>query len=218
MKRLFLLTHSSGVVIKTFSSLRIPVGIVVIAFAPVFLSDCRSQAWLAEKTSPTWTTPEPDGDPPPSAEKIDEPEIPVRQLNKKQKRELDSTLPPRVREVLEKADVLEIRGLSSEEKAGIGWYPDVHAILSTEADRKELLSAFYYDASAGPNPSACFIPRHSLRATYKGKTVEVIICYQCHLFSVQGDFGEIDGGMYLEGSAAHRIFHKIMSEKGEPIK
>jgi hypothetical protein len=146
------------------------------------------------------------------------PELAVKPLSKRQKRELDSSLPPMVRNVLENAENLEVLGLSSEEKAGIGWYPDLSATIPIGPDRNELLKSFYFDASAGPNPSACFIPRHGLRASYRGKTVEIIICYQCHLFVVKGDFGKFHGGVFQDGSAAHSIFQRVLSTKGKTIE
>ena len=114
-----------------------------------------------------------------------------------------------MREVLERSEALEVLGLSSEDHAGIGWEPDVRVEAPPEG-RANLLKAFYYDASAGPNPSACFIPRHGLRATYNGKTVEVIICFQCHLFSVRGDLGKYSGGVYRDGSASHNLFEQLL--------
>ncbi len=144
---------------------------------------------------------------------------PVTPLTSAQEKELDATLPPKIREVLERAEVLHVLGLSSEDKAGIGWYPDVRAELRIGRERSELLKSFFFDASAGPNPSAsCFIPRHGLKATHKGKTVEVIICYQCHLFSVEGDFGEYHGGVYKDGAAAYALFENILLNEGEPFK
>lgn len=142
----------------------------------------------------------------------DVPEIPVKALSRKQRKELDSSLPPKVRQILEKAQSLEVLGLSSEEKVGIGWHPDVSIGLPNSPERRHLLESFYFDASAGPNPSACFLPRHGLKASYDGKTVEIIICFQCHVFTVRGDLGEFDGGVYLKGSASHHFFEKILRE------
>lgn len=141
------------------------------------------------------------------------PEIPIRVLSRKQRKELDSTLPLKIREVLEKAQTLEVLGLSSEERVGIGWHPDISVSLPANPQRTQLLQAFYFDASAGPNPSACFLPRHGLKATYNGKTIEVIICFQCHLFAIRGDLGEFDGGVYLNGSASHHLFEQILQEE-----
>ena len=155
-------------------------------------------------------TPPTEGGPPPVSQ------LNARPLTRRQKRRLDASLPAKVREVLRKAESLEVFGISPAGKAGIGWYPDLKTVLPRGQERDELLNAFFFDASAGPNPSACFIPRHSLKATYAGKTVEVIICYQCHLFVVEGDLGKFDGGFYKEGSAAHQLFESIV-RKGAPI-
>jgi hypothetical protein len=138
-------------------------------------------------------------------------EISPKPLDKSQQKELDATLPQKIRVILEKAETLEVLGLSSEDLSGISWEPDVKVEVPTGEKRTELLNSFFFDASAGPNPSACFIPRHGLRATYKGKTVEVIICFQCHLFAVRGDLGKYNGGVYRDGSASHRLFEEILS-------
>ncbi|MEP6849874.1 MAG: hypothetical protein ABI999_13540 [Acidobacteriota bacterium] len=158
----------------------------------------------------TWSTPETGSTPERQAPEV--PIIPVRPLNHEQRKNLNSTLPPRVREILEKADKLEVLGLTSDEKVGINWYPDAEVDLMPGARRTELLNSFYFDASAGPNPSACFLPRHALKATYKDKTVEIIICFQCHLFTVRGDLGDYDGGVYMEGAASHHFFEEILQE------
>jgi len=149
--------------------------------------------------------------PPPPAEFPDIAAISAKPLNKLQQKELDATLPPSVREVLEKAEALEVLGLSSEDRAGIGWEPDAKVKLPVGAKRSELLNSFFFDASAGPNPSACFIPRHGLKATHKGKTVEVIICFQCHLFVVKGDLGKYNGGVYRDGSASNKLFEELLA-------
>ncbi len=179
----------------------------------VALNACGFRGDSEVKYSSTPTIKAEVSSPTPDEDYLKVPEIGVKALNKRQKRELDSTLPLKVRRVLDKAETLEVLGLSSDDKAGIGWHPDVKVSLPVGSERAELLNSFFFDASAGPNPSACFIPRHGLKATYKGKTVEVIICYQCHLFVVEGDFGEFDGGVYTEGSAAHRLLEKILRTK-----
>ncbi|MEP7075525.1 MAG: hypothetical protein ABI878_06910 [Acidobacteriota bacterium] len=158
----------------------------------------------------TWSTPEIGS--PPERQAPEVPIVPIKPLTRNQQKDLDSTLPLKVRQILEKAEYLEVQGLSSEDKVGIGWYPDVDVALPVGPRRAGLLKSFYFDASAGPNPSACFLPRHGLKATYNGKTVEVIICFQCHLFTVRGDLGEFDGGVYMGGSASHHLFEEILRD------
>jgi hypothetical protein len=134
-------------------------------------------------------------------------------LSRSQRKTLERSLPLQVRVILERSPILEVLGLSSSSKAGMAWSPDISVPLPPGAERAELLDSFYFDASAGPNTSACFIPRHGLRATYKGKSVEIIICYECHLFEVKGDLGEYHGGVYLNGSAAHHRFDDVLRDK-----
>lgn len=156
--------------------------------------------------------------PTPETDYLKVPQIAKKPLTKNQIKELDSTLPPNVRAILEKAETLEVLGLSSEDQYGISWFPDLKVSLPIGNERTELLDSFFFDASAGPNPSACFIPRHGFKATYKGKTVEVIICYQCHLFVVKGDLGKFNGGVYKDGSAAHHLFENLLRTRGQLIK
>lgn len=147
----------------------------------------------------------PESSPTPNSDFLKVPEIDVKPLNKKQRANLDSTLPLKVRRILAEADTLEVFGLSSYEKAGIGWYPDVKVSLSLGKERTELLDSFFFDASAGPNSSACFNPRHGLKATHQGKTIEVVICYECSMFVVKGDLGEFTGGIYTKVPTPERL-------------
>src|SRR5688572_13676549 len=168
------------------------VSILLVFF--LFLSSCGMRTSTEVIQAPTVTPETPSLTSEDESLKVER--IIAKPLTNSQKNDLDSTLPSKVRTILEKAETLEVLRLSSEDKTGIGWYPDIRVKLPLDDERKDLLNAFFFDASAGPNPSACFIPRHGLKATYKGKTVEVIICYQCHLFVVEGDVGEFDGGVY----------------------
>lgn len=190
------------------------VSILLVFF--LFLSSCGMRTSTEVIQAPTVTPETPSLTSEDESLKVER--IIAKPLTNSQKNELDSTLPSKVRTILEKAETLEVLGLSSEDKTGIGWYPDIRVKLPLGDERKDLLNAFFFDASAGPNPSACFIPRHGLKATYKGKTVEVIICYQCHLFVVEGDVGEFDGGVYKEGAAAHHLFENLLRTRSEPIK
>jgi hypothetical protein len=40
--------------------------------------------------------------------------------------------------------------------------------------------------------AACFNPRHDIRATHEGKTVDLVICYEC--FSLQVFLGDTKAG------------------------
>ena len=177
-------------------------GLLVLVW---FFIACGSDRDLADAVPPVRESPTPTAEFP-TIVKLD-----AKPLDKEQQKELDATLPPKIREVLEKAEKLEVLGLSSEDRSGIGWNPDVKVEVPLGEKRTSLLNAFFFDASAGPNPSACFIPRHGLRASYKGKKVEVIICFQCHLFMVKGDLGEYNGGVYRDGSASYHLFEDLLA-------
>ncbi len=141
-------------------------------------------------------------------------------LNSKQNKNLNESLPPKVREILEKAEKLEILAevLGENDPDSMGFYPNRRAIITDEKDRKEVLETFYLDVSAGLTPSACYIPHHGIRATYKGKTVEVEICYQCHLFFVKSPFGKFDGGLAYENHKFEDVLNHIIQKQGVEIK
>lgn len=148
------------------------------------------------------------------------PVTPKVKLNSKQKKNLDETLPLKVREILEKSDGFEVLAevLGEDESDSMGFYPNRLAVIKNESEKKEILESFYLDASAGPNPSACFVPHHGLRAVYQGKTVKVVICYQCHLFSVKSSFGEFDGGLPYENPKSESILNRIIQNQNVEIE
>lgn len=188
--------------------------VIVILLGIGFLLGCGSKA--TSESESAFAVPVVDETPVPAAAFPTVAPLNLKPLTKEQREELDATLPPKIRQVLEDAETLEVLGLSSEDRSGIGWEPDVKAQLAKGTERAALLNSFFFDASAGPNPSACFVPRHGLKATYKGKTVEVIICFQCHLFVVRGDLGKYNGGVYRDGSASHHLFEALL-ESARPM-
>jgi hypothetical protein len=101
------------------------------------------------------------------------PVAPNVELNSRQKRYLNESLPPQIREVLEKAEKFEVLAEVNNEPDGLNFEPNRIVTIADENDKKEILEAFYYDASCGQYPSACYIPHHGLRATYQGKTVKI---------------------------------------------
>lgn len=144
--------------------------------------------------------------------------VPKVNLSSEQKKNLEESLPLKVREILEKAEKFEILAEVDNKPDGLRFEPNRIAAIKNEKEKGEILEAFYLDASAGLNPSACYIPHHGIRATYRDKTVEVEICYQCHLFSVKSPFGKFDGGLPFENQKSEDILKRIIKNQSVEIK
>lgn len=52
--------------------------------------------------------------------------------------------------------------------------------------KEQLLAAFYKGVEDGDKEeaAACFNPRHGIRAQHNGKTVDLVICFECHQFEM----------------------------------
>ncbi|HVE59591.1 MAG TPA: hypothetical protein VNB22_22465 [Pyrinomonadaceae bacterium] len=126
------------------------------------------------------------------------PVAPNVRFNAKRQKYLNEALPPKVREILEKAEKFEILAEVNNDPDGLDFEPNRVAVITDENEKKEVLETFYFDASEGDYPSACYIPHHKIRAVYQGKTVEIEICFECSKFYVESPFGKYDGGIIRE--------------------
>jgi len=140
----------------------------------------------------------------------------------KQQKYLNESLPPKVREVLEKAEkfevLAELRKDDESDDEPLSVNPNRIVKIAGEKDKQEILEAFYHDASIENSPAICYEPRHSIKATYQGKTVEVEICFSCSRFIVRGDFGKFDGTLVREDRKSEDLFSRIIESKGTELK
>jgi hypothetical protein len=148
------------------------------------------------------------------------------QLNSKQTKELDKSLPPNVRDILENAETFEILA-EIERKDGKITYPltegfdmkpNIKAEISDANTRKEILENFYRDAAKGSEPALCYIPHHILRAKRGDKTVEIEICFSCSRFQGKGSFGEFSGTVGRGDEQTENLFNRIIATNGVEIK
>lgn len=85
------------------------------------------------------------------------------------------------------------------------------AELREKVDREALLKALATSIrDSDGDPFACFTPRHGLRFSKDGKTIDIVICFQCessraHGFSFKG---------FLQTSSAQPAFDKVLRENG----
>jgi hypothetical protein len=101
----------------------------------------------------------------------------LKDLTKKQREKLDESLPPKVREILDKAGEIDIYYNIDKETKGLRTLtpytaPNAGARLSDALLKKQFLESFYYDAALGEGGAMCFSPRHKITAKYNNKIVD----------------------------------------------
>jgi hypothetical protein len=126
-------------------------------------------------------------------------------------------LPPDARTVLEKADEIELYSLNPDEKAkkaagGLqGW--EVLGKTTLKGDeKKDIVKELQRGiANSEGMAAACFNPRHGIKASHDGKTVELVICYEC--LSMKG---WTDGTPFsvLTARGPEERFNEVLKEKG----
>ena len=100
------------------------------------------------------------------------------------------------RGLLECADRFEIVALDpsvqARQKPGARWHdwPVLGTkVLDARAAQHELLGLVYQGIEHGDAIAKCFDPRHGIRATWQGQTVDLLICYEClqvHVYAGEG--------------------------------
>jgi hypothetical protein len=146
------------------------------------------------------------------------PVTPNLSLNFKRKKNLNASLPPQVREVLEKAETFEILAdLSNISRKSGNLVPDTLVTVKDENTKKNVLDKFYSDASTEEPPAICYEPRHGIRANYEGKTVEVEICFSCSRFVVKSSFGNFEGTIVRKNRKSEEFFEQIVKTQGIAI-
>lgn len=174
-------------------------------------TDEKTQTGLIPNASPTVETNSPL-----------KPVFPSVKLNSKQKKYLNDSLPTQIREVLEKAEkfevLAEVRGANENDEDSWSVQPNRIAKITEENDKKEILEAFYHDASEQDAPAVCYEPHHLIRATFQDKTVEVEICFSCSRFIVKDASGKFKGTVVRENRKSEDVFNRIIQNQSIEIK
>jgi hypothetical protein len=146
------------------------------------------------------------------------PVTPNVKFNAKQQKYLNESLPPKVRKILEKAEKFEVLAEFRKDGENDGEWttfePNRILKVADERNKKEILEAFYFDASREDSPAVCYYPRHLIRAVYEGKTAEVEICFSCSRFIVRSESGEFDGTIVRDNRKSEDLFSRIIESKG----
>lgn len=158
-----------------------------------------------------------------------------RELRVPTSQQLDAMFPNGARQVLEESPQLAL--LSVDPSAGdydsvIGSkpIPAFHGhmilgqtVLRDPAAKAALLASFYDGFVAPPDPRGykqigigCFNPRHGLRATLDGKTVDLLICFGCMKF--QGYMNNVQFAQNRGiNSAPTEKFNEVLTAAGVPL-
>jgi hypothetical protein len=150
---------------------------------------------------------------------------PLKSSANEQTVRLDERLPLDARLILEQADKFEIIALKpgiifANQKvnqktisAGRNWkFAITGKVKVNDATIKtELLNALYEGIGEAEHASMCFSPRHAIRAVSKGKTVELVICFECSNFSGSTPNGLISGAI---ASSPREVFNRVFDSAG----
>jgi hypothetical protein len=150
-----------------------------------------------------------------------------RQLSQDELKALDEDLPKKARQILEEADEFELMSVGSNSmgqkqihedaviSARFGRIPILGRTKITDAEVKRKLINALYEGIVNPRPvSACFYPRHIIRAASKGKKVELVICFQCHNFMGNSPEGDLYGQI---SDTPQELFNQVLTSAGVPL-
>ncbi len=129
-------------------------------------------------------------------------------------------IPAAYREVLENAETLELLSLNSNPEPSATKLFHGNEILGRtklgkEQRRKVLTAMSEATKKAGLGGAGCFIPRHGLRATHKGITVGLVICFECGKIDLY--YGESDQYHTLVSNTPAKLFNEILTEAKIPL-
>ena len=149
---------------------------------------------------------------------------PKLKLSREQQKNLDESLPLKVRKFLETADKFEIF-MQTREKDGKlvaalqrDYQPNMRAELTDQNERFVLLKSFYQESATDEMGAICYLPSHSIRATKGNDAVEIEICFGCRKFYGKGSLGEFKGTLSRKEANTETIINRIIEKSGTDIK
>ena len=133
----------------------------------------------------------------------------------------NNRLSPEVEAILDKADQIELISLSPErlaekpKDAFHGWRVLGSTAIKGE-DKATALTALRSAIAANEGMvAACFNPRHGIRATQGGKTVDLVICFEC--MQIEVFIGQERAKGVLTTGAAQPLFNKLLNTAKVPL-
>jgi hypothetical protein len=135
---------------------------------------------------------------------------------------MPNEIPKDARLALEQADSFELFSLSPDRpekplKDGFqGWKILGKTSVKDKEVRKKLVTAFEQGIEQMDGlPAACFNPRHGLRVTRKGKTVDYVVCFECLQVAVCD--GEDHKAPLRINASPEPLFDRILRDAGVPL-
>jgi hypothetical protein len=138
-----------------------------------------------------------------------------------------------VRSTLEKADALEIFAIEPPFNRGakpgdvvpqptsekLYEYPVYGSVQVTGAAKSEVIAQVFRGLVRAKEESTgsaeCFDPRHAIRATHQGRTVDLLICFSCNNYEVH-----VDGERRKDGvteNDARDVLNKLLKDAKVPL-
>jgi hypothetical protein len=107
--------------------------------------------------------------------------------------------------VLEKATELDVYSLAGTAQKGDkdAWRGAKvlgKTTVKKDAERKAVVEAVKKGVVEGGQPARCFIPRHGVSATHNGKTVDLVICFECGWIYVYVDGEKQNPSLTISGT------------------
>jgi hypothetical protein len=126
--------------------------------------------------------------------------------------------------LFEKAEAIELYSLDPgadvkepiDAKKGFhGWKVLGKTTVKDAKTRKKIVAAMYQGLEASDGTAAkCFNPRHGIRVTADGKTVDAVICYEC----LQVQFHAGDAAKTETTTATpEKVFDEVLRDAGVPL-
>jgi hypothetical protein len=136
----------------------------------------------------------------------------------------ENTLPDQAKAILLKAEQIELYSLEPEpdkdkdkDKDTLqGWKILGKTVLKDASVRKSALNAVENGIGKGRG-AKCFDPRHALRATHDGKTVDLVICFECGWVYVYYDKKAERAATLVTSSKPQETLDKILKDAGVPL-
>jgi len=123
-----------------------------------------------------------------------------------------------VKDILENAtfELYSLDPAKEDDEKGFRGYAVLGKTLVKDADaRKGMIAALYKAiADSDGNAARCFVPRHGIRATHKGKTVDVVICFECYRVKF---FVKDENETETLTRVPEALFDKVLKAAGVPL-
>ena len=158
-----------------------------------------------------------------------------RELRVPTSQQLNAMFPDGARQVLEQSPQLTLFSVDPspedyDSQFNSKTHPMFHGhmifgqtVISDSAAKTALLASFYDGLVAPPDPRGykqvgigCFNPRHGLRATLDGKTVDLLICFGCMQVETYINNHRLARHAHINAAPSEK-FNQILTAAGVPI-